>query len=128
MAESLRILSVEDNADTRLLLKHTLQDDYEVVFASGVDDALEAVASEPFDLLLLDINLGTERGGIRLLHEIRERDDLDDIPAIALTAFAMPGDREELLDHGFDGYVGKPFTNAELTRTIDRTLSDAQER
>lgn len=128
MAESLRILSVEDNADTRLLLKHTLRDDYEVAFASGVADALDTMASEPFDLLLLDINLGTERGGVRLLHEVRERDDLDDIPAIALTAFAMPGDREELLDQGFDAYVGKPFTNAELTRTIDRTLSDTRER
>jgi len=128
MAEPLRILSVEDNADTRLLLKHTLQDDYEVAFASGVADALDTVASEPFDLLLLDINLGTERGGVKLLHEVRERDDLDDIPAIALTAFAMPGDREELLDQGFDAYVGKPFTNAKLTRTIDRALSDARER
>lgn len=127
MAEPLRILSVEDNADTRLLLKHTLQDDYEVTFASGVDDALEAVASEPFDLLLLDINLGTERGGVKLLRKVRDRDDLDDIPAIALTAFAMPGDREELLDQGFDAYVGKPFTNAELTRTIDRTLSNAHQ-
>lgn len=128
MAEPLRILSVEDNADTRLLLKHTLQDDYEVTFAAGVADALDAVASEPFDLLLLDINLGTERGGVKLLHEVRERDDLDDIPAVALTAFAMPGDREDLLDQGFDAYVGKPFTNAELMRTIDRALSDARER
>ena len=128
MAEPLRILSVEDNADTRLLLKHTLQDDYEVAFASGVTNALDTVASEPFDLLLLDISLGTDRGGVKLLHEVRERDDLDDIPAIALTAFAMPGDREELLDQGFDAYVGKPFTNAELTRTIDRALSDARER
>lgn len=125
MAESTQILSVEDNADTRLLLKHTLQDDYEVTFASGVDDALDAVTSESFDLLLLDINLGTQRGGVNLLQEVRERDDLADIPAIALTAFAMPGDREDLLARGFDAYVGKPFTHAELTSTIDQTLSKA---
>jgi two-component system cell cycle response regulator DivK len=124
MAEPLKILSVEDNADTRLLLKHTLKDDYEVAFASGVDEALDAVISESVDLLLLDINLGTERGGVKLLQEIRERDDLADIPAIALTAFAMPGDREDLLACGFDAYVGKPFTHGELTNTIDQTLSD----
>lgn len=128
MAEPIQILSVEDNADTRLLLKHTLQDDYEVTFASGVDDALDTVASHSFDLLLLDINLGTERGGVKLLQEVRERDDFENIPAIALTAFAMPGDREDLLARGFDAYVGKPFTSAELTETIDRTLSETQAR
>lgn len=128
MAEPIQILSVEDNADTRLLLKHTLKDDYEVTFAPGVDGALDAVASDSFDLLLLDINLGTERGGVKLLQEIRERDGLEDVPAIALTAFAMPGDREDLLARGFDAYVGKPFTHAELTSTIDRTLSDTQTR
>lgn len=128
MAEPLKILSVEDNADTRLLLKHTLKDDYEVAFASGVDEALDAVISESVDLLLLDINLGTERGGVKLLQEIRERNDLADIPAIALTAFAMPGDREDLLACGFDAYVGKPFTHGELTNTIDQTVSEAENR
>lgn len=120
--ETPRILSVEDNADTRLLLKHTLQDSYEVTFAPDVEEAMDAVETEPFDLLLLDINLGTENGGVELLHMIRDREDIGEIPAIALTAFAMPGDREELLAEGFDEYVGKPFTHAELQETIDQTL------
>jgi len=124
MAEPPQILSVEDNADTRLLLQHTLKDDYEVTFAPGVEEALEAVADESFDLLLLDINLGTRQGGVELLHEVRSQDEFGDIPAIALTAFAMPGDREDLLAQGFDAYVGKPFTHAELTTTIDQALSD----
>jgi two-component system cell cycle response regulator DivK len=94
------------------------------VHVTTVDEALDAVISESVDLLLLDINLGTERGGVKLLQEIRERNDLADIPAIALTAFAMPGDREDLLACGFDAYVGKPFTHGELTNTIDQTLSD----
>lgn len=126
MAEPFQILSVEDNADTRLLLKHTLKDDYEVTFALSVDEALKAVTSKSFDLLLLDINLSTEQGGVELLQEVRNRDDLDDIPAIALTAFAMPGDREDLLASGFDEYVGKPFTKAELTKTIEQTLARTQ--
>ncbi len=121
--ETLRILSVEDNADTRFLLEHTLQDPYEVTFAPNAEEALDAVESEPFDLLLLDINLGTENGGVELLHTIRDREDIGEIPAIALTAFAMPGDREELLGEGFDEYVSKPFTHAELREAIDQTVS-----
>lgn len=119
------LLSVEDNPETRLLLKHLLNEDYDVTFASDVEDAMDAVESSSFDLLLLDINLGAEKGGTELLHTIRNRDDMDDIPAIALTAFAMPGDREELLKEGFDEYVGKPFTGQELTETIDQTLAEA---
>lgn len=122
-SETPRILSVEDNADTRFLLKHTLQDAYEVTFAPDVEEAMDTVETEPFDLLLLDINLGTKNGGVELLHMIREREDIGEIPAIALTAFAMPGDREELLGEGFDEYVGKPFTHAELRETIEQTLS-----
>ena len=124
MAEPPQILSVEDNADTRLLLQHTLKDTYEVTFATGVEEALAAMDDDPFDLLLLDINLGTRQGGVELLHEVRGQDGFGDIPAVALTAFAMPGDREDLLAEGFDAYVGKPFTHTELTTTIDRALSD----
>lgn len=119
-----RILSVEDNPETRLLLKHQLQDSYEVAFASGVDEALNQVETEHFDLFLLDINLGPGKSGAQLLHILRNREDTTEIPAIALTAYAMPGDQEHYLEMGFDGYVGKPFARADLTEAIDQTLSD----
>jgi len=126
MSEPPRILSVEDNEHTRLLLEHTLQDAYDVTFAPSTKEALNLVEAEPFDLLLLDINLGAEDGGTQLLHTIRDRANIDEVPAIAVTAFAMPGDREEFLRKGFDAYVGKPFTQDELTTTIERTLSAAE--
>lgn len=44
-------------------------------------------------------------------------------PAIALTTYGMPGDREALLEEGFDEHVSKPFTTADLTDTIDQVLS-----
>lgn len=122
-SESPRILSVEDKLETRLLLKHQLQETCEVVFASDAEEALEVFDGEPFDLLLLDINLGDGKSGTELLHMVRGREDMEDIPAVALTAYAMPGDREELLDKGFDGYVSKPFTKAELIEAIDQVLS-----
>lgn len=122
-SKAFRILSVEDNPETQLLLRYQLQDSYEVAFASGVDEAVNLVETEDFDLLLLDINLGPGKSGAQLLHILRNREDTTEIPAIALTAYAMPGDQEHYLEMGFDGYVGKPFTHAELTATIDRTLS-----
>lgn len=122
------VLSVEDNPETRLLLEHLLADHCDLTLAPSVDEALKAVDSEPFDLLLLDINLGEEKTGTELLHLIRAREEMARVPAIALTAFAMPGDREDLLDKGFDGYVGKPFSQKELTNTIDQTLSGASGR
>ncbi len=120
-----RILSVEDNPDTQLLLEHTLQDEYDVTVVSSVEEALDHVATDSFDLLLLDINLSEKNGGVELLRTIRNRENIDDIPAVAVTAFAMPGDRDEFLQEGFDEYVGKPFTRDRLVDTIEDTLPAA---
>lgn len=121
------ILSVEDNPDTRFLLKHLLDESYDLTLAPGVDEALDAVESTSFDLLLLDIHLGSGTKGTELLHTIRSREDIEEVPAIALTAYILPSDSQELLDEGFDAYVSKPFTSAELTEAIDQTLSGGVE-
>lgn len=121
-AEKPRVLAVEDNSETQLLLEHLLKKSYEVVVVAGVDEALDTVSDTRFDALLLDINLSEERTGTDLLHLLRERNDLNDVPAIALTAYAMPGDREDFLESGFDQYVSKPFTRADLTEAIETSL------
>lgn len=123
--ESLRLLSVEDNWETRLLLRHFLEDFCDFSFAPTAEEALGRVESEPFDLLLVDINLGEGKNGTELLHIVRGREDLPELPAVALTAYALPGDREKLLEKGFDAYQEKPFTRAELTETINQALSSA---
>jgi CheY-like chemotaxis protein len=117
------ILAVEDNSETQLLLEHLLKESFEVVVVPGVDDALKAVDDHSFDALLLDINLSEERTGTDLLHLLREREDVGDVPAIALTAYAMPGDREDFLEAGFDQYVSKPFTRSDLTDAIESSLA-----
>lgn len=120
-----RILAVEDNSETQLLLKHLLKGSYEVEVVSGVEEALEAVEETVFDVLLLDINLSEEKTGTELLHLIREQEKMADVSAVALTAYAMPGDREDFLQKGFDEYVSKPFTRADLTEAIENTLNPA---
>jgi len=117
------ILAVEDNSETQLLLEHLLKESFEVVVVPGVDDALDAADAHSFDALLLDINLSEQRTGTDLLHLLRERNDMGDVPAIALTAYAMPGDREDFLEAGFDQYVSKPFTRADLTNALESSLA-----
>ncbi len=117
------LLAVEDNSETQLLLDHLLKSSFEVVVVSGVADALEAVEQHSFDAFLLDINLSEERTGTDLLHLLRDQDGMADTPAVALTAYAMPGDREDFLEAGFDEYVSKPFTRTDLTDTIQEALA-----
>lgn len=123
MSDSFRILCVEDNAETRLLLEHQLSGSFEITFATKEEEALEVIDSKSFDLLLLDINLQAENGGIRVLRSVREREDVPTPPAVALTAFVMPDDREKILEEGFDAYVPKPFTKPGLLSTIEETLA-----
>jgi CheY-like chemotaxis protein len=123
MPETPRILAVEDNSETQLLLEHLLKESFEVTVVTGVDEALEAVEGHSFDAMLLDINLSEQRTGTDLLHLLRERDDMAEVPAIALTAYAMPGDREDFLEAGFNQYVSKPFTRDDLTDAIETSLA-----
>ena len=117
------ILAVEDNSETQLLLDHLLKSSFDVVVVPGVDGALDAVEKHSFDALLLDINLSEERTGTDLLHLLRDQEGMANTPAVALTTYAMPGDREDFLDAGFDQYVSKPFTRADLTDAIEDALT-----
>ena len=117
------ILVVEDNTDTQLLLQHLLRADHEVTVRSSVQDAIAASRQERFDLVLLDINLGEELTGIDVLEEIRAQSLDRHIPAIAMTAYAMPGDRERFLELGFSAYLSKPFSRALLLTCIERVLT-----
>jgi CheY-like chemotaxis protein len=91
-----------------------LKADYEVSAAAGVDEALSLVHNHTFDGLVLDINLCEERTGVDLLRAIRALPEHRQVPAIACTAYTSFGDRERLLESGFDLYVAKPFTKEHL--------------
>lgn len=105
----LHILLVEDNAMNRRLARDVLQHrGHEVTEAGNVDEGrAELLRSSP-DLVLLDIQI-PGGGGELLLREIRKNPSTAKLPVIAVTAFAMAGDRERLLAVGFDGYLSKPI-------------------
>ena len=116
------IAVVEDNPDNRLLLQAILGDTYSLTeYESGIE-ALEGLAAQVPDLVLLDISL-PGMDGVEVLRHIRADARLHSLPVIALTAHAMSGDRERFLAAGFDGYFTKPITDdAALLRVVEEGL------
>lgn len=117
-----RVLVVEDNADTRTLVNHLLRKSYDVALAATGEEALELAASSRFDVLLVDINLGKGKSGEDVLREVRNLGDYDTTPIVAVTAYAMPGDKERFFAEGFDDYVSKPFSKQRLLEALESVL------
>ena len=117
-----RVLVLEDNRDARRLLEKFLEGGYEVELVGAERDALELAREQPFDVVLMDINLGGERTGVDALRALRHLSGYEQVPVVALTAYAVTGDRERFLSHGFNGYLGKPLTKQELYDVIAQVL------
>jgi CheY-like chemotaxis protein len=120
-ARKLRVLVAEDNPTGQMLvgtlLKHR---GYRVTIVSDGRQAVEQCAKEPFDLILMDVQM-PEMGGFEATAAIRDRERSAErhTPIVALTAHAMAGDRERCLAAGMDGYLSKPLRPEELFSTID---------
>lgn len=115
------IAVIEDNPDNRLLVRALLEDSYEITEYDNGNDAMEAMRQTAPDLVLLDISLpGID--GVEVLRLIREDPRLAPLPVIALTAHAMDTARERFLEAGFDQYVSKPITDADLLLDSIRDL------
>lgn len=120
------IAIVEDNEDNRLLLKGILEDFFRLIEFENGADALAALPAESVDLVLLDISL-PEMDGVEVLGKIRAIPALRQIPAIALTAHAMAGDRARFLNAGFDDYVSKPIVDETvLLSAIQKCLAQSK--
>jgi two-component system, cell cycle response regulator DivK len=112
-----RLALVEDNPDNRLLVRALLEDRYDIdEYENGID-ALDGLSLSLPDLVLLDISL-PGMDGTEVLARMRSVPAWRDLPAIALTAHAMAGDRERFLGFGFDSYITKPIVD-------ERVLIDA---
>ncbi len=118
------VLVVEDNPDTGLLLCTLLDEvDLDPVLVHSYDEALKQTNGRKFDLLLLDINLGSSRTGIELLTELRTHEGYADTPAIACTANVLSRDTPDWFSEaGFTAMVAKPFSFDQLFSVINKQL------
>jgi CheY-like chemotaxis protein len=117
------VLVADDNPAGRELVREILQDMVSVLEeAANGPEALQKIRESSPDLVLLDIQM-PEMDGYQVLHEIRRDPALKNLRVVALTAFAMQGDRERALDAGFDDYITKPVTGAKLKAQLDAAVT-----
>jgi two-component system cell cycle response regulator DivK len=117
-----RILYIEDNAESRLLMRRVLiAAGYAFEEAHDGRSGLQKVAQSPPDLILIDINLpGID--GYEVTARLKQLPNLTGIPIVAVTANVMKGDREKTLAAGCDGYIQKPIDVDLLPSEIESFL------
>lgn len=116
------ILVAEDNANIQELIQVSLEAaGFEVSLASNGKEALDRLHRQRPDLLLLDLQM-PRLNGYNVLSLIRADPALRELPVIAITAYAMQGDRERALAAGFDGFLPKPVDRGVLLAELHRAL------
>ena len=122
-----RVLVADDNPAGRELVRESLAEYVSsIIEASDGREALDKIRETLPDLVLLDIQM-PELDGYAVLREIRGDPALQGLRVVALTAFAMQGDRERALEAGFDDYLTKPVTVAKLKAQLEPELAQPSE-
>lgn len=118
----MKILIVEDNEINMKLIKTVLKaKGYDLVEAKDGEEALSAVVGSMPDLILMDIQI-PKIDGLEVTRRIREMKEFAKTPIIALTAHAMEGDREKILEAGCDAYIAKPINTRTLPEEVAAML------
>ena len=123
------ILYIEDHPDNRMLVRRIFRPgDYNLLEAPTGLKGLEIAESQDIDLVLLDINL-PDIDGYEVLHRLRtsSKKCLACVPVIAVTANAMRGDAQKVLDAGCDCYMSKPINIFELLYKANTLLHRTNE-
>jgi CheY-like chemotaxis protein len=121
---NIKVLIVEDNYMNMVLVRDLLSaHGYIVSEAENGKKALELVAVDRPDIIIMDLHL-PEMDGTTAMRSLKAEEMTRKIPIIALTAAAMRGDEEKILDTGFDGYVPKPVNRQVLLDVLEEKLKE----
>lgn len=118
-----KVLVIEDNPDNFRLITYALRrHGYEVIHAKSGEEGIEIAMKEKPEFIIMDINLPGIDGleTTRLIREIKEHEKT---PIIAITSFAMAGDRERILEAGCNGYFEKPIDPLTIVESIHKILN-----
>lgn len=119
-----RILIVDDNPKNLKLLQVILQQNgYETLVAEDGKKGVSVARESMPDLILMDIQMPV-MDGIQALKELKSDLSTASIPIIALTSYAMSGDREKMLNEGFQGYIPKPVDFQNLIENLKNWIQD----
>lgn len=118
-----KVLIVEDNELNMKLFNDLLKaHGYDTLQTKDGAEVLALARRHRPDLILMDIQL-PEISGLEVTRWIKQDEELKLIPVIAVTAFAMKGDREKMRDGGCEDYIAKPISIASFLQTVERFLS-----
>ncbi len=124
---SKKILIVEDNPQNMRLIEMALSaESYTLLEATNGEEALEVVKKERPDLIIMDIQL-PKMSGLEVTRKLREIPEFSRTSIIAVTAYAMKGDKEKALDAGCNAYLSKPISARDLPNLIAKMLLQRQE-
>ena len=122
-----KVLVVDDNPISRELIREVLENsDQVVVEADNGEEALKMIADEKPDIVLLDIQMPVY-DGYEVLRRVRSDLKMENLPVLALTAYAMQQDREKALAAGFDDFITKPVDVAALRSQVKKILGDRKQ-
>lgn len=118
-----KILVIEDNEQNLYLIRYILENcGHEVSSAMDGKEGIELAATLLPDLILLDIQLPV-MDGYDVARALRQNPALADTPIIAVTSYAMPGDKEKAMEAGCTGYIEKPIDPDNFDRQVEEYLS-----
>lgn len=117
-----KILLIEDNKDSLYYMKYLLEKKGFIVYeARTAAKGISIVKDVELDMVLMDIQL-PDMSGSEATGKIREFSGAKTLPIVAITAYAMPGDRERILSTGLSGYLSKPIDHETLLAEIEKHL------
>ena len=117
-----KVLVVEDNELNLKLFQDLLEaHGYDTVKTQDGSLAYDLIKQEKPDLIIMDIQL-PQISGLDIIAQVKADSDLKDIPVIAVTAFAMRGDEEKIMDSGCEGYLAKPIAIDSFVKTVSKHL------
>jgi len=124
----LRVLLAEDQGDNRELAELVLgRSGFEVVSAATGKEMLDKLAADEFDVLILDIQL-PDVDGLEVARSLRQDPRTAHMPIIGVTALAMLGDRERVLEAGCDDYISKPYDTRSLSTHVEQVVARTREK
>jgi len=112
------LLIVDNDDSSRDIIKLFLKDLCEMDIADSGEKAYRIVNDKKFDVILMDINLGKGMSGVETTKEIKKIESYKNVPIVAITGFAMRGDKEEFIQAGCTHYLSKPFSRSKLIKLL----------
>jgi CheY-like chemotaxis protein len=123
-----KVLVVEDDSLGVEVIKIVLNNICEMAFAENGFKAVDMVKRDNYEMILMDVGLGYGMNGIETAQAIRKIENYQHTPIVALTAYAMEGDKEKFLSRGMTHYLSKPYELNDLKNLVREILSKVDKK